>query len=146
MLNPFKEVRWKPDVSDRRKFARSWVIGFPGVAILILVAGRLKTGVWNFTPPLWIGGVGCVLGVVLYALPKIALPFYLVWYAVACAIGLVVGNVLLGLVYYVIVTTMGLLKRAFGTPHLRKTLDHSCSTYWQDAAKIDDPKRYYRQF
>src|ERR1043166_8992129 len=60
MVNPFKEVNWKPGLADLRKFARSLVIGFPCVAVVLLLAGRLhsQTGAWNFRPPLLVGGIG----------------------------------------------------------------------------------------
>ena len=47
MVNPFKEVNWRPDVAERRKFALSLMIGFPCVALLFLLAGRLARGSWS---------------------------------------------------------------------------------------------------
>ena len=43
MLNPIKEVNWQPDTAARRVFAKSLMIGFPCLALLFLVAGRIKT-------------------------------------------------------------------------------------------------------
>ena len=87
-----------------------------------------------------------VAGVLFYAAPVIAKPFYIVWYAFACCIGLVVGNVLLGLIFYVLVTGIGLLKRLGGRQAIRKTPDPQAGTYWVDAPPAPEPKRYYRQF
>src|SRR5262245_14695555 len=86
MMNPFKEVNWKPDVAERRKFARSLVIGFPCIAVVLILAGWMKTGVWKIQPALIIGGTGLVIGLVLLALPGIARPFYVIWYGLACTI------------------------------------------------------------
>jgi hypothetical protein len=146
MMNPFKEVSWKPDVAERRKFARSLVIGFPCIAVVLLLAGWFKTGLWKFQPPLVIGGTGLVIGLVLLALPGIARPFYLVWYGFACAIGLVVGNILLAVVFYILITGVGLAMRMAGKCSISKRLDKQVTTCWKDAKPVSDPQRYYRQF
>ena len=65
MMNPFKEVNWKPDLAERRKFARSLIIGFPCIAVVLLLVGGLKTGAWKFQTPLMIGGVGLAIGLML---------------------------------------------------------------------------------
>src|SRR5947208_15947580 len=112
MLNPFKEINWNPGLAERRKFAKSLVIGFPCVAVLLLLAGRLHAGAWHFKPPLLIGGIGTSVGLVLLGLPAIARPFYVVWYFVASCIGLVMGNLLLALAFYVFFTSVRFLKPA----------------------------------
>ena len=146
MVNPFKEVNWRPNVAERRKFALSLMIGFPCVALLFLLAGRLARGSWSPVLPLWIGGVGVGLGVVLWLLPWLARPFYLVWYALACCIGIVVGNLLLIAFFYLVMTPIGVLMRAAGRAPMQKGFDRSAATYWTNAEKVSDPRRYYRQY
>lgn len=146
MLNPFTEVNWKPDHSERRKFAFSLIVGFPILALLFLVAGRLRTGGWDPTIPIRLGVGGAGLGAILWLLPEIARPFYVVWYGFACCMGLVIGNVLLSLFFYVVVSGIGLMLRVTGRDPLRKAFDKSASTYWTDVPKKTDPKRYYQQF
>src|SRR5438874_2030133 len=139
MLNPFKEINWNPGPEDRRKFAKSLVIGFPCVAILFLLAGRVHSG-------LWVAGIGTGLGILLLCLPSIAKPFYLVWYFLASCIGFVVGNLLLAITFYVFVTGVGLLKRSFGKQPISKSVQKEAATYWRDAEPSGDPQSYYRQF
>jgi hypothetical protein len=146
MMNPFKEVDWKPDLAERRKFARSLVIGFPCIAVLLILASWLKTGAWKIEPALIIGGAGFAIGLVLLALPGIAWPFYVIWYGLACVMGLVVGNILLAVVFYILITGVGLAMRIAGKGSIGKTLDKQATTYWKDAKAVTDPQRYYRQF
>jgi hypothetical protein len=146
MMNPFKEVIWRPDLAERRKFARSLVIGFPCIAVVLLLAGWLKTGAWKIQPALIIGGAGMAIGLVFLALPGIARPFYVVWYGLACVMGLVVGNILLAVVFYILITGVGLAMRIAGKGSIRKTVDKQAATYWKEAKPVSDPQRYYRQF
>lgn len=146
MLNPFKEVNWQPDTAARRTFAKSLVIGFPCVAFVLLLAGWLAGKGWNVPFALKLGGLGAATGVLFFAVPAIAKPFYVVWYALACCVGLVVGNVVMALIFYLLVTGIGLLKRLGGRQAIRKTPDRRASTYWIDAPPAPEPNRYYRQF
>ena len=146
MVNPFKEVNWNPGTRERRKFALSLIIGFPCIALVLLVVGLLRGKGLNLPLAAAIGGGGLAVGSLLLAVPQIARPFYVVWYFVACCIGIVVGNLALGIVFFVLVTGIGLLMRALGRRPVRKTFDRRATTYWQDAEQVDDPNRYYRQF
>ena len=146
MVNPFREVNWNPAQSERRKFALSLAIGFPCIAIVLLVLGWLRGKGWNLPLAAVIGGGGLALGLLLLALPQIARPFYVGWYFVACCIGIVVGNLALAIVFFVLVTGLGLLMRALGRCPVSKTFDKRAPTYWRDAERVDDASRYYRQF
>jgi hypothetical protein len=145
MLNPFAEVNWNPDRPARRKFALSLIIGFSCIAIFFSVMTRLASGAWK---PffLWLGMIGCGVGIVLWLMPQIARPFYVAWYFITCCIGFVVGNVLFSAFFYLMVTPMGLLRRMINPRAFRKGFDQSRPTYWEDSRKVVDPKRYYRQF
>lgn len=146
MLNPFKEVNWHPDTAARRVFAKSLVIGFPCLAMVFLLAGWLAGKGWNVSFALKLGGIGAAAGVVFYAVPAIARPFYVVWYALACCVGLVVGNVVMALIFYVLVTGIGLFKRLLGQPAIRMAPDPQVKSYWLDAPPASNPKRYFSQF
>ncbi|MFT4691551.1 MAG: hypothetical protein ACI9OD_003776 [Limisphaerales bacterium] len=146
MVNPFKEVNWKPDNAEKRTFGKSMVIGFPILAIVFLLILRAKNGVWETGFPIQLAAYGAGAGVLFMLIPQIASPFYVVWYSLACCIGLVVGNVLLGFVFYVMFAGIGMVMRLFGRDAMQKRFDRNAETYWRDANQPTDPKRYYRQF
>ena len=146
MLNPFKEVNWQPDTAARRTFAKSLVIGFPCMALAYLVVVSPQTDAWNPMFALKLALFGAGAGVLFYAVPAIAKPFYVAWYALACCVGLVVGNVVLALIFYVLVTGIGLIKRLGGSQPIRKTPDRQAKTYWIDAPPAPEAKRYFSQF
>ena len=90
--------------------------------------------------------IGCAVGVMLWLLPQIARPFYVVWYFIGCCMGIVMGNLLFSLFYFLVITPFGLVMRLAGRDPLRKKFNRATPTYWQDAEKVVDPARYYRQF
>jgi len=145
MMNPFAEVNWNPDTRARRKFAVSLILGFPAIAVLLALVSFLRTH--HAGPfPAWLGGAGLAAGTLLWLLPQIAKPFYVAWYFLGCCIGFVVGNVLFSLLFYLLFTPMGWLLRLRRRPPIAKGFDKSAQTYWRDAEKTVDLKRYYRQF
>lgn len=146
MMNPFHEVNWTPGRAERRKFATSLVIGFPCVAAALLLLDRWRGTEWHFAPALTLALVGVAVGAILWALPQIARPFYVVWYAVACAIGLVVGNALLAAVYLLIFTPLGWALRLRRKKPFVQGCDRRATTYWRDAPPAPEAERYYRQF
>jgi hypothetical protein len=143
-MNPFSEVNWNPDLAERRKFAKSLIIGFPALAAFFSLVVWFAKHMWN---PffLWLGVIGFAVGLVLLSLPSIARPFYVVWYFIACCFGFVIGNIMLMAFYYFIITPIGLVLRGFGKLSLQKGFDRNASTYWRDVQKNVDLNSYYRQ-
>jgi hypothetical protein len=145
MMNPFADVNWNPDLRARKKFAVSLIIGFPAIAVVFSLVTFLAKHSWK---PffLWLGVIGLAAGIVLWLLPQIARPFYVVWYFLACCMGIVVGNVGFALFYYFFFTPFGLLRRVLSRKAFSRGFDKTALTYWQPAEKVVDLKRYYRQF
>jgi len=145
MMNPFAEVDWNPDVQGRKKFAVSLIIGFPIIGALLAGASYWKHHtVGHF--PFWLGGIGFAAGVIFWLVPQIAKPFYLAWYFIACCMGFVVGNLLFTLFFYLVFTPLGLLLRMRKQKPIEKAFDKARASYWREAEKSVDLKRYYRQF
>ena len=145
MVNPFKDVNWKPDLAERRKFGMVLFIGFVVLNLLLWIATYfhliepkhgLRTAFF----------IGQAVGALCWLLPWIAKPFYIVWYLFGCSIGIVMSNLLLSAFYYLVVTPTGLIMRALGRDPMKRSLDRAARSYWHDAEKSVDPKRYFRQF
>lgn len=145
MINPFSDVSWNPSRTEKKKFAKSLVVGFPVLAAFFSLVLWLSQHTWK---PffLWLGVIGSVAGAVLWLLPSIARPFYVVWYFIASCIGFVVANLLLLAFYFLVITPIGLILGGLGKLTLRKGFDRDAATYWRDAEKTVDLQRYYRQF
>ncbi len=146
MLNPFKEVNWRPSRAEKRRFAVSLMFGFPCLALILFVGRGLVTHNWNAVQSVWLGGAGFGAGLLFWLLPAVARPCYVAWYFLACCIGLVVGNLLLSLFFYTVVTGIGMLLRLFGRTPVSKGFAREAASYWQDAECVSTPERYYRQY
>jgi hypothetical protein len=67
---------------------------------------------------------------------------YLAW-----PIGFVVSHVVLAVVYYLVLTPIGLLTRLFGYDSMKRKFDSEAESYWiERSAERVDSKRYFRQF
>lgn len=146
MINPFSEVNWQPSLEDKRKFSKSLMIGFPLIALLFATIGWLKNETWNpFFVYLGLGGFSA--GLIFWLFPQISKPFYLMWYFLACSIGVVIANLLFCAFYYLLLTSIGIIVRKSGKLSFRKGFDKSnSSSYWKESTNPKDTKSYFQQF
>jgi hypothetical protein len=147
MINPFKEINWKPSSTDLRKFAWSLVIGFPCIAVFFFVAKWIFSGA--LPAPrffLMLGSVGAATGLVCLLVPLIARPLYYVWYALAACIGIVISNLLFALMYYGLFAPLGLFMRLMGRDALSLKFERGRATYWLDAPAAPPAAQYFRQY
>jgi hypothetical protein len=147
MINPFKEINWKPGESELRKFAWSLIIGFPSLALIFFNAKWIKTGALpevSFFIKLAV--IGALVGLVCLLLKPLARPLYVVWYALACCIGIVMANLLFMLMFYGLFTPIGLFMRLIGRDALKLKFQRGTPSYWQDAEPAPPPAQYFRQY
>ncbi|MDP6633567.1 MAG: SxtJ family membrane protein [Phycisphaerae bacterium] len=95
-------------------------------AILIWVSGAAVAGLGAVRPP-------CVRIV------------YLGMSYLAAPIGIVISLIVLGIVYYVVVTPTGVIMRLFGRDPMQRRADRAAGSYWRER-KQTAPERYFRQF
>ncbi|MCA8943816.1 MAG: hypothetical protein KDB80_14735 [Planctomycetes bacterium] len=132
-----------PPVSQLRQFGTIALFGFPLVGFMIS---------WKFLedpmhPTFW---VLLAVGVVTFVLSKIDAklikPIFVGLMVVALPIGLVISFVLMGLIYYGMVTPIGVLFRLFGRDPLNKTPDPDAKSYWHVRTKQPSPASYLKQY
>jgi len=89
---------------------------------------------------------GAILALAYYAVPGWRRPMFVGWMYAAYPIGFVMSHLLLGVVYFGVVTPIGLLMRAMGHDPMTRRFDRSATTYWVERQQVSDVKRYFRQF
>ncbi len=134
------DVNWRPSPRELRQFA-AMGIAFSGLMASVVL--------WKGGSPTLAGtivGVGFVLGSAGCVVPPLLRPVYVVLMALALPIGWVVSHVLLALVYFGLMTPLGLLLRLFGHDPLRRRFDPETDSYWIPHEPTQDTQRYFRQF
>ena len=97
-------------------------------------------------------GYVLVLGVALIALgatlPRTLKWIYVGWMTLATLLGAVVSSIILTLLFYVIVTPVGLFARMIGKDFLSQKLDPNAQSYWilRDVSKPKEKYEHEQQF
>lgn len=114
----------------------------------LLIFGALATAQWRHGRTMWAAGFAGVA----VALPLLGLGWreglrhVLVGLShVTYPLGLVVSTVVLGGIYYGVLTPIGLLLRLGRYDPLQRRFDRKAATYWQLRADRRDPASYFRQ-
>ena len=135
------KINSDPTARQLRQFAGIW---FPLFALLVGYLAIENFDATRFAYGLWIfAGLAAVVGL---AAPKAIKWLFVGLMLLTFPIGFVVSHVVLVLLYYVILTPLGVGLRIFGSDPLSKSLEPQRESYWQPREQIEDPERYFRQF
>jgi len=94
---------------------------------------------------LWVAAV--VVPVIGWTVPRFMRAIFIGMSFLAWPIGYVVSHVVLALVYYGVVTPIGLLTRLFGYDSMQRRFDREAASYWVERSpEAAATKRYFRQF
>ncbi len=93
-----------------------------------------------------IWGIGIGLCALYYALPATRYLIYDVWMALAYPIGWVISHALMAVIFYAVLTPIGLVMRAFGWDGLLRKANRGASSYWKPLDADDETRRYFQQF
>jgi hypothetical protein len=144
------EINWKADQHRLRVFGAAglavftllaeWVFRTHRLFGLELAGGTAEAVAWA----LW--ALAAFSGILAASAPAALRLLYVALTAVALPVGWVVSNVLLAIVYYGILTPIGLALRLAGRDPLHRTFDRPSRSYWVDRPAQVDVRRYFRQF
>ena len=93
---------------------------------------------------IWVAAAGVTA--VYYAVPPVRRYVYIGWMCAAYPIGWTVSHVLLAIVFYGVITPIGLALRTFGGDPMRRRFEPGSESYWTPHAGGKDVRRYFRQF
>ena len=121
-----------------RQFAGLWLVFFLGIAASRWWHGQ--HGLW--TVVLAIAAV--VVGIAGMAVPAVVRPIFTGWMIAAFPIGWTVSRVVLGFVFFLIVTPIALIFRLMGRDILRRRRP-AVSSYWSEKTQSSSSADYLRQ-
>jgi hypothetical protein len=134
-------INWKPSARELRWFA-GLLIPFFGI-----IAGLWWRRSGQTTGPALMAGVAFAIGLVGLVAPTAIRAIYVAWMIAVWPIGWVVSHVLLAVIFFGVITPIGLILRAIGRDPMCKKFDRSAKTYWiTRPAEEVDPQQYFRQF
>ena len=132
-------IQWNPKQKQLRQFAGIW---FPAFCALVGWSIARKTGHWHEVEIGWaIAGIISIAGLVF---PPLIRPIFVGLILLTYPIGWVVSHVLLGTIFYGIVTPIGLLLRATGHDSLDLKMPQG-SSMWKRPVGKTDVASYLRQ-
>ena len=135
------ETLWRPDeapISSNRSFGLTFAAAFAVLGAISLWRGR-GHGAWELA--LAVG----FLTVAAFA-PGTLAPLNRAWAWVGRALNRVVSPLLILVLFYGVVTPVGLAMRAVGTDPLRRRRDPHSSSYWIDCREESKTSDMRRQF
>lgn len=134
------EINWSPGNKELRNFGRIALIAMLIIALLFYWKGLALNWV------LIIFSAGVVIFIVSLISLKLTRIIYLGLTLVTLPIGLAISYVLLAVLYFLLITPVGLLFRLIGRDLMHRNFDADTKSYWY---RRDPPKtleRYFRQF
>lgn len=133
-------VNHNPTASDMRWF---------GLLLPIFIASVGAIARWQFDAPhaaLGIWSCGGALAAVYWTAPPVRRPILVGWMYAALPIGWTVSHLMMGLVYFVVVTPIGLVSRLVRGDTLHRRPNPNARSYWVERPRHTAARRYLRQF
>ncbi len=129
-----------PGASEVRTFTRIW---FP--LFVAALGGVLWWRTGSSAPAWWVWGVGGALGTLMLANARCARGVFVALVLVTYPVGLVVSYTVLGAMFFLVFTPLGLLMRLAGRDPLGLRA-RARSSHWLKFDQDDRPERAFRQF
>jgi len=134
------EVNWNPPRNQLRQFAVLFLIFIGGLGTILYFKDKpliVSEILWNLA---WIVGLAGLI------FPPLVRPVFVVMMAVALPIGFVVSTVLMLIIYFLIMTPIGLVMRVFGYDPMRMRPAAGAESFWIERPPSSDVRRYFKQY
>ena len=138
-----------PDEETLRQFGWIALVGFGFLAMLAWFEWLIFAfGLGSARP--WVAGFFVFLAAwsVFFSLvfPRANRPIYVGLSVVAFPIGFVVAYVILGILFFVLITPLGLFFKIVGRDSLKRRFEPEASTYWETSRAGRPLESYFKQF
>lgn len=130
----------EPSPRELRIFGLLFAAFFGGLGAIALLRWELV----SFAYGLW--ALAVLVAVPYYAIPQIRRTIVRAWTTITFPIGWVVSTIALGLVYFGVFTSFGLLMRLLGRDPMTRTLDRGAESYWIRKRAVTGSARYFKQY
>jgi uncharacterized YccA/Bax inhibitor family protein len=134
------EFKGRPSGRELMWFGLVMLALFGAIGTMLLWrAGSMRAAV-----VVWSVGAGLVI--IFYSVRPFRLPIYLAWMFLVYPIGWLISHLLMGIIFFLLITPTAALMRLFRFDPLKRRLDRDAPTYWVDLKQETDRSRYFSQF
>lgn len=115
-----------------------------GIVLLIITFVLWYLGKTSF---IYFGAVGGLFIIISYIAVPLLRPFHKLWMTLALILGWFMSRVILIILFYLVMTPIGLFAKLIGKRFLELKIDKKTATYWEKRESISkQPIDYERQF
>jgi hypothetical protein len=131
------EINWSPTDGQLRQFG-----------IICLFALPFLGWLWSAGPQTvtWLGGAGLILAICGLFLPRLLKPVFVGLMLLVLPIGMVVSELAMVLIYFGVFLPIGLSFTLMRRDALKRNLDCSKASYWEEKKAPLSILNYYRQW
>ncbi len=143
------EIDWRPDDRVLRQFGIIALFGFSLLAVLAwweLLIFSIGLGEARPIVTYVFAGLAGLSAFFSAVAPRANLPIYLGLTVLSYPIGFVLSYVIMGFLFFVMITPVGLFFRLTGYDPLHRKFDREATTYWMDPRPRRGKESYFRQF
>lgn len=143
------ELDLKPDDRTLRQFGWIALGGFAlltGLAWFDLLIFSFGLGAAKVPLCATFAGIGIYAALASLVFPRANLPVYLGLTLIAFPIGFVLSYVIMGTLFYVLITPVGLLFRLTGRDAMKRSFESGAPSYFVDVGSPAPRERYFKQY
>lgn len=139
------KLQLRPEPHVLRQFAWLALVGLPAIAWLVLRMCGAFT--WTHPAMLAAGGLAVLqLGLFMASIDVLTRAVFVAIMLVAAPIGFVISHVFLAVIYYLVITPIGLVFRLIGRDAIGRRLDPGAASYWRDRGQPRPASSYFKLY
>ncbi len=132
-------INRKPSPKDLRVFSALWLIFLLALGAIAFSKGYEKAAIAACALSIGIGGLGLVF-------PRSARPVYIGAMYATFPIGFALSHLILAVIYFLLLTPIGLVMRLMGRDPLHRRFDPQKFSYWEARSQERSPASYLKQY
>ena len=144
------DLNFDPDEKTLRQFGFVAFVGLGAIAALAWFEQLIFAGGWlgaaRETLALLLVGIGALSALLSLVYPRANKALFVGLSLLAYPIGFALSYVILGTLFFVIVTPIGLVMRVLGKDPLEKRFAADADSYWRACRPKRSPGTYFKQF
>lgn len=134
------EIRKDPSLRDLF-FFELFLLG-----ILLAVGGYAYFHFRQWLIPGIMGGAAGCAFILFRVVPKLRRAAFFGWFYLTLPVGFLMSHALFALLYFVVLTPIGWIRRLLPGGKVTKSFDSSATSYWMDIESDDRVERYFKKF